>query len=102
MSLGRILVVEDDESLRRVTQVQLEKCGYETAVAADVPEALELLEKEPSHLVITDLNLPGASALALLKKVRVEDPETTAEVVTAYGTIERDVEAMKSGAYESH
>ena len=47
MSLGRILVVEDDESLRRVTQVQLEKCGYETVVAADVPEALELLETLP-------------------------------------------------------
>ncbi len=100
MGLGRILVVEDDESLRRVTQVQLEKCGYETAVAADVPQALELLEKEPSHLIITDLNLPGASGLELLKKVRIEYPETTVVVVTAYGTIETAVEAMKAGAYD--
>src|SRR4051794_22540990 len=100
MSLGRILVVEDDESLRRVTQVQLEKCGYETIVAADVPAALELLEKEACHLVITDLNLPGASGLELLKKVRVEYPETTVVVVTAYGTIETAVEAMRAGAYD--
>src|SRR5262249_40352475 len=100
MSFGRILVVEDDESLRRVTQVQLEKCGYVTAVAADVPEALEHLEKEPSDLVITDLNLPGASGRELLKRARREYPETRVVVVTAYGTIETAVEAMKAGAYD--
>src|SRR6478735_5204955 len=70
MGIGRILVVEDDESLRRVTQAQLEKCGYETAVASDVSEALEKLESEPRDLIITDLNLPGASGLELLKQVR--------------------------------
>ena len=100
MGIGRILVVEDDESLRRVTQAQLEKCGYETAVACDVPEALEKLESEPRDLIITDLNLPGASGLELLKQVRLDYPETTVVVVTAYGTIETAVEAMKSGAYD--
>jgi two-component system, NtrC family, response regulator len=100
MNTGRILVVEDDESLRRVTQAQLEKCGYQTAVATDVNEALELLEKEPRELVITDLNLPGMSGLDLLKRVRTEYPETTVVVVTAYGTIETAVEAMKAGAYD--
>ena len=97
---GRVLVVEDDESLRRVTQAQLEKCGYQTAAAADVPEALELLAAEPRHLVITDLNLPGMSGLDLLRKMRVEYPETTVVVVTAYGTIETAVEAMRAGAYD--
>ena len=100
MGIGRILVVEDDESLRRVTQAQLEKCGYETAVASDVSEALEKLESEPRDLIITDLNLPGASGLELLKQVRLDYPETTVVVVTAYGTIETAVEAMKSGAYD--
>ena len=100
MNAGRILVVEDDESLRRVTQVQLEKCGYDTAVAVDVPEALRFLEKEPRELVITDLNLPSMSGLELLKKIRVEHPDTTVVVVTAYGTIETAVEAMKAGAYD--
>jgi DNA-binding NtrC family response regulator len=100
MNIGRILVVEDDESLRRVTQAQLEKCGYETAVACDVPEALELLEKEPRDLIITDLNLPGASGMELLKQVRLDYPETTVVVVTAYGTIETAVEAMRAGAYD--
>jgi DNA-binding NtrC family response regulator len=100
MNIGRILVVEDDESLRRVTQAQLEKCGYETAVARDVPEALEILEEEPRDLIITDLNLPGPSGMELLKQVRLDYPETTVVVVTAYGTIETAVEAMRAGAYD--
>src|SRR3954451_7547302 len=100
MNIGRILVVEDDESLRRVTRAQLEKCGYDTAVACDVQEALELLEKEPRDLIITDLNLPGASGMELLKHVRLEYPETTVVVVTAYGTIETAVDSMRAGAYD--
>jgi two-component system, NtrC family, response regulator len=100
MSVGRILVVEDDDSLRRVTQAQLEKCGYQTAAAADVPEALEILAREPRDLVITDLNLPGISGLELLKRMRIEYPETSVVLVTAYGTIETAVEAMKAGAYD--
>ena len=65
-----------------------------------LPEALEKLESEPRDLIITDLNLPGASGLELLKQVRLDYPETTVVVVTAYGTIETAVEAMKSGAYD--
>ncbi len=66
MSVGRILVVEDDDCLRRVTQAQLAKCGYQTEVAGD-PEALALLEKQAVDLVLTDMNLPGMSGLELLK-----------------------------------
>ncbi|HTS65832.1 MAG TPA: sigma-54 dependent transcriptional regulator [Candidatus Acidoferrales bacterium] len=100
MSASRILVVEDDESLRRVTQVQLERCGYQVSAAEDVPQALELLGKEPKDLVITDLNLPGESGLDLLKKIKAEHPETSVVMVTAFGTIETAVEAMKAGAYD--
>jgi len=100
MRLGKILVVEDDESLQRVTQVQLEKAGYETSVATDVPQALAILQKEPQDLVISDLNLPGMSGLELLKKVRAEYPETAVVMVTAYGSVETAVDAMKSGAYD--
>jgi len=100
MSGGRILVVEDDDCLRRVTQAQLEKCGYETAVAADVPEALTVLERQPFDLVITDLNLPGMSGLELLNRIRIAYPEISVVVVTAYGTIETAVAAIKAGAYD--
>ena len=100
MNLGRILVVEDDESLRRVTQAQLQKCRYETAVAGDAAEALEILGTDPKELVLADLNLPGMSGLELLRKIRSDYPETTVVMVTAFGSIETAVEAMKSGAYD--
>lgn len=100
MSSERILLVEDDESLRRVTRAQLERSGYETSVAEDVSQALDILRKEPTDLVITDLNLPDLSGLELLRTVRAEYPDTAVVIVTAYGTIETAVDAVKSGAYD--
>ena len=83
MNTGKILVVEDDESLRRVMQAQLEKVGHKTAAAADVGQALEILHREWQDVVISDLNLPGLSGLELLKKIRAEHPETVTIIVTA-------------------
>src|SRR3954447_5356701 len=100
MAARKILLVEDDESLRRVMQVQLEKAGHKTAVAVDASQALEVLNHEAQDVVITDLNLPGISGLELLKKVRTEHPETVTIVVTAYGTVTSAVDAMKAGAYD--
>jgi len=100
MSSGRILVVEDDDGLRSVTKAQLEKCGYEAAVSADASEALALLERQSFDLVLTDLNLPGISGLDLLQRIRTEYPETSVVIITAYGTIESAVAAIKSGAYD--
>ncbi len=98
--LGTILVVEDDSSLRRLTQVQLDKLGYQTRIAADAEEGLEILRQESVNLLICDLHLPGASGLELLKKVRAEHSETKFVIVTAYGSVNSAIEAMKSGAYD--
>jgi len=98
--MGRILVVEDDESLRRVTHAQLERRGHETFVAVDVAQALDVLRREPVDLVLSDLNLPDASGVDLLKQVRIEYPETDVIIITAYGTVETAVEAIKCGAYD--
>jgi DNA-binding NtrC family response regulator len=100
MKVGRVLVVEDDESLRRVTHAQLVKIGCETDAAVDVPQALEILQKRPHDLVISDLNLPGMSGLDLLKQVHAEYPDTTVVLMTAYGTVKTAVDAMKFGAYD--
>jgi two-component system NtrC family response regulator len=100
MRTAKVLVVEDDESLRRVMQVQLEKAGYKTSVAGTVPEALEILRISAQDVLITDLNLPGLSGLDLLKEVRAEYPETAIIMVTAFGTVASAVEAMKLGAYD--
>ena len=100
MNAARILVVEDDDSLRRVTQAQLERSGYQTATAADVDAALDVLREQPVDLVLTDLNLPGQSGLELVRQVRGDYPDTVVVMVTAYGTIETAVEAMKQGAHD--
>jgi len=100
MALARIMVVEDDDNLRHITQMQLNAAGYDTSVAADAEQAQELLKKSPTDLVITDLNMPGRSGLDLLKKIRLEYPETTVVIFTAYGTVETAVEAMRAGAYD--
>jgi two-component system NtrC family response regulator len=92
--------VEDDSSLRRLTQVQLDKLGYQTRIAADVSAGLDILRREPVELVICDLHLPSESGMDLLKKVRAEYPDTKFVIVTAYGSIHTAIEAMKSGAYD--
>jgi two-component system NtrC family response regulator len=96
----RVLVVDDDESLRRVTQVQLEQAGYTTTTAASGHEALALIQKAPPDLVITDLKMPGLSGLELLRKIRADYPEVLVVMLTAFGTVESAVEAMKAGAYD--
>lgn len=96
----RILVVDDDESLRWVTQAQLQQSGYEVNAAADGTGALESIQQVPPDLVITDLRMPGMSGLELLKKIKADYPEILVIMVTAFGTVENAVEAMKAGAYD--
>jgi DNA-binding NtrC family response regulator len=100
MSKKRILVVDDDESLRRVMQMQLEEAGYEVLAASQAQDALALMEDTTPSLVITDLKMPGTSGLDLLRKLREAYPETTVIMITAFGTVSTAVEAMKAGAYD--
>lgn len=100
MKHGRILVVDDDHSLRRVIQVQLEQAGYQVAAAEDGSSALAVMEGSPQDLVITDLRMTGMSGLELLKRIRAEYPEVIVLLMTAFGTVETAVEAMKNGAYD--
>ena len=100
MNRKRILVVDDDESLRRVTQMQLEEIGYEVTIAGDGGQALAALESISPALVISDLKMPGMSGLDLLKRIRTEYPETTVILITAFGSVQSAVEAMRAGAYD--
>lgn len=100
MTERRLLIVDDDESLRRVTQVQLGQAGYQVVTAASGEDALAMLAQTPVDMVITDLQMPGMSGLDLLKRVRAEYPEMAVLMITAFGTVETAVEAMKAGAYD--
>jgi two-component system NtrC family response regulator len=100
MAKERILVVDDDESLRRVLQVQLEQQGYSVTSAASAQQALSALQLRSYDLVVTDLKMPGLSGIELLKQMRSQYPETTVIILTAFGTVETAVQAMKAGAYD--
>jgi DNA-binding NtrC family response regulator len=100
MTKGSILVVDDDPSLRRVLQVQLEQEGYEVAVAASAQQTISILQLRSFDLVITDMKMSGMSGLELLKHSRSQYPQTPVIVLTAFGTVETAVEAMKAGAYD--
>jgi len=100
MNPTRILVVDDDESLRWVLQTQLEDMGYTVFTAADGHQALAAIEKETPALVLTDLKMPGLSGMELLDKIHAEYSEVPVVIMTAFGTIQSAVEAMRSGAYD--
>lgn len=99
MKTARILVVDDEVSLRRVMQVQLQRQGYETRVADGGEEAVQMLETGDYHLVLTDVRMAGMNGVELLRDIRKRWPEIAVIVMTAFGTIENAVEAMQAGAY---
>jgi DNA-binding NtrC family response regulator len=124
---AEILIVDDDESLRRVTSYHLEKAGYAVRAAATGDEALALLEAGdlppaarpdvdrpptigpvpgpvsaggPPDLIVTDVRMPGMSGLQLLQRVKARWPQLGVVVITAHGSVEDAVEAMRLGAHD--
>jgi DNA-binding NtrC family response regulator len=91
-----ILIVEDEEKLRRVLELQLRSADFEVEKAGTAEEALKLADR--AGLVLTDLRLPGMSGLDLIAAIRRQNTRTPIVVMTAFGTIETAVDAMKAGA----
>jgi DNA-binding NtrC family response regulator len=100
MTGRHILVVDDDENLRWITQAQLEDAGFRVETAENGELALERINVDPPALVITDLKMPGLSGMALLDRIRKIDNDIPVVIITAFGTIQSAVEAVKSGAYD--
>ena len=92
MSL-RILVVEDEDKLRRVIELQLKGSGFEVDQAGSAEDALKMADRV--DLILTDLRLPGMTGLELLSQIRRQNSRTPVVVMTAFGTVENAVEAMK-------
>src|SRR4051812_34592533 len=97
----RILVVDDEPNIRSGLVLALEEEAYEVSTAQDAAEAWSLFQREPYHLVITDLKMPGPiSGLGLVRDIKHGWPETLILVITAHGTVETAVEAMRLGAHD--
>lgn len=97
---SRILIVDDEVNIREALAALLEDDGYRVAAAASAEEAMESLRESQFDIVISDLRLNGESGLDLLRWVRQTCPATEMIILTAYGTVEGAVEAMKIGAYD--
>ncbi len=98
--MTRILIVEDKESLRDLLKRLLAEAGYEITTASDGDEAVEKVRREFFHLVLTDMKLPHLSGMDVLKAARQSDSRTEVIVLTAFGSIESSVAAIKEGAYD--
>ena len=93
-----ILIIEDEAKMRRLLELNLGEDGFKTLSAGDAETALKLLASEPVHLVLTDLKLPGMSGLEFLQAAKRQNAALPIVVMTAFGSVETAVEAMKAGA----
>jgi len=96
----RVLVVDDERKMRRVLQMMLEQMEVESLAAENGEQALEIFQAEKVDAVITDLRMPGMGGMEWFKRLRTMDSDVPVIVLTAYGTVETAVEAMKQGAYD--
>jgi len=95
-----VLVIDDDTSLRRVLEFNLQEEGYEVITASSGEEGIRLFTEEQPLLVITDMKMPGMDGFQVLKTIKRQSPDTLVIIITAFGAVETAVEAMKQGAYD--
>jgi two-component system NtrC family response regulator len=100
MPTESILIVDDDSSVRRVMQMQLSEAGYDVKVAANGNDALRVATESHPKLIITDLRMPDLDGIELLRRLSENEIQTTVIMVTAFGSIETAVQAMRLGAYD--
>lgn len=95
----KILIVDDNENILEVVRMRLESVGYEVSTAANARDALDLVKDAPFDLVITDLKMTERNGIQLMEDIQLVNPEIPVIILTAHGSIENAVEAMKKGAY---
>jgi two-component system response regulator PilR (NtrC family) len=98
--MKKLLIVDDEKSMREFLAIVLRKEGYYVTAVADGESALRLLEQDIFDLVMTDMKMPGMDGLALLRSIKQLSPRTVVLMITAYASTENAVEAMRAGAYD--
>ncbi len=97
---SRILVVDDEPSMRELLDIVLRREGHEVFTASNGKAAVEILEREPIDLLVSDIKMPDMSGVEVLKAAKLLDPDIVGIMVTAYASVENAVEAMHLGAYD--
>ena len=100
MGVGKILITDDEKNIRLILGRLLEKEGYKVSTAEGAENALALLSKDKFDLILLDIRMGGMDGLTALNHMKEIDPELSVVVMTAYGTMNTAVEAMKRGAYD--
>src|SRR5260370_8351550 len=95
-----ILLVEDKDSLRRVLRLTLENAGYTVTEAPDARAAVAEIARTPHRVVLTDLRMPHGSGLDVLRAAKAADGDIPVILITAFGSIEEAVQAIKHGAHD--
>lgn len=98
--MAKVLIVDDEDNIRKILAIQLKRLGHEVLEAPDGPEALEILSDESVQTIVTDLKMPKMDGLELLQRVRKAYPQIPTVMITAHGTVDTAVEAMKRGAFD--
>jgi two-component system response regulator AtoC len=96
----QVLIVDDEPNLRKILSAQLSRDGYDVMTAEDGEQGLAMLKEHHIDLVITDLKMPKVDGMTLLRRALEEEPELPIILITAHGTIDTAVEALKSGAFD--
>ena len=97
--LPSILIVDDEKNARMGLKKFLESRDYEVMTSESAEEALQVIHQERPDIVLTDIRMPGTDGVNLLEKIKAKHPEITVLLLTAYGTVENAVKAMKLGAF---
>jgi DNA-binding NtrC family response regulator len=100
MSGRSLLLVDDEESFRKLTARELERSGHAVAEVGTLEEARKLLARERFHVVLLDMRLPDGNGLDLLSEIRESFPGTDVVMLTAFGTVQEAIRAMKEGAHD--
>jgi nitrogen regulation protein NR(I) len=96
----QVLIVDDEPNLRKILSAQLSRDGYDVLTAEDGEEGLLILRDHHIDLVVTDLKMPKVDGMALLRQALAEDPDLPIVMITAHGTVDTAVEALKIGAFD--
>jgi two-component system response regulator AtoC len=100
MTQQRVLIIDDEKNMRHMLKIMLDRAGYAVESAADGVEALQRMKESNFDFLLCDIKMPRMDGMTFLKNARENYPEKTYIMMSAYGTIETAIEAMKEGAYD--
>ena len=100
MTTRQVLIVDDEPKMQRILEIMLKQMGHNALLANNGQEALEIIKVNCVDLVVSDLQMPVMNGMELLKKLREQAIDIPCIIITAYGTVQTAVEAMKHGAID--